>query len=434
MKRTTAILASLAIGLTAVAQTTAEPNRLLINDDQGSNRGFVINRVSGITFARVDGEVKAEVQIHSVDKDALQVSITRTPACEAFKIDVLPRSIANMLPSQTAIINYLDTYGSGKKYYEDFINGNMTGLDLVAGGDYTLVTVGIDSYGVQDGVCRENFTAPAIPVVGDPQVAAKLVEATKTSFTVEFTPNNDVSSYYTVAGEKGTMEQQYEQFGPMFGFASFTEMIMKWGIAKQEASTNIWNEMAPNTDYEIFIVACDKNGNPAKPVVFETSTLSLGGHGDASVEIKLGAYKLENWDNEMKPSQFITFTPNDQAASFRFGVYTAAQYDASSEEIKAALCSEPPMPDMLNWFFYEALTTDFQIDPATEAMAIAAAKNIDGEWGKVTELRFTTPDERPTSAPASGTVTPRLAPVKMPASPGRIPCFAAPRKIELRQK
>ena len=429
-------MASLAVGISSFAQTTAEPNRLFLNDEAGGTRGYVIDRMSDITFGRVDGEVKAEVQIHSVEKDALKVSVTRTAACEAFRIDVLPRSIANMLTTPTAMVNYMDSHSPAQQYSQDFTEADLTGLELVDGGDYTLVTVGIDAYGVQDGVCRANFTAPAIPVAGDPKVTATLKEATTTSFTVEFVPNSDVSSYYTVAGEKGTMEEQYEQFGPMFGFASFTEMIMKWSIEKQGTESVTWKDMAPNTEYEVYIVACDKYGNPAAPQVFETATLSMGGQGDAKVDIKLGAYKLENWDNQMMPSQFITFTPNDQAGCFRFSVYKAEQYDAQADEIKSGLCSEPPMPSMANWFFYEPITTDFQIDPATECVAIAAAKNIDGVWGEVNELRFTTPNERPTSAPATGKIIPRISPRKTTATftQGKFPQLESPKRMTLIQK
>ena len=80
-------MASLAVGISSFARTTAEPNRLFLNDEAGGKRGYVIDRTSDITFGRVDGEVKAEVQIHSVEKDALKVSVTRTAACEAFRID-----------------------------------------------------------------------------------------------------------------------------------------------------------------------------------------------------------------------------------------------------------------------------------------------------------------------------------------------------------
>jgi hypothetical protein len=47
------------------------------------------------------------------------------------------------------------------------------------------------------------------------------------------------------------------------------------------------------------------------------------------------------------------------------------------------------------WFQYETLTTDYQINPGLKCVAIAAAKNSLGEWGPVTELYFTTPDNVP---------------------------------------
>lgn len=428
MKKTATILTSLAISLSAFAQSAAEPNRLFVNDGQGSYKGFVIERVADLTFAKVEGEVKADVKIHAVEADALELSVTRSEACQGFQIGVLPRTVANALSTPSSLINYLENNAETATSYEDFNHGKMTGISLVAGGDYSLITVGIDQYGVKDGICREDFTAPSIPVKGNPQVTASLAEATTTSFSVKFVPNADTSVYYTVAGDKGSIERQYEQFGPMMGLTSMTQLVMSWGLENSGTQTKTWKDMAPNTDYEVYIVACDRDGNPAQPVIFETSTLSLGGHGEAAVDITLGDYKLTDWDGKQLPSQFITFTPNDQAACYRFGVYTAEQYDASTDEIKGDLCSEPPMPDMANWFFYETLTTDFQIDPGTDIVAIAAAKNIDGTWGNVNEYRFTTPSQMPAAKaadlPAAGsTVTPRLKASKIPfhAMKGKVP-------------
>jgi hypothetical protein len=117
----------------------------------------------------------------------------------------------------------------------------------------------------------------------------------------------------------------------------------------------------------------------------------LGGDGEANVTITLGKYELAEWWGEMLPSQYITFTPNDQSSAYRFGVYTAEQYDPYADAIKADLCSNPPVPTS-GWFFYEEISTDYQINPNTECVAIAAAKNINGEWGPITEVRFTTPE------------------------------------------
>lgn len=423
MKKIAILMASLILGTAAYAQNETEPNRLLINDTAGATKGYVINRVQDVTFGRVDGVAQAQLQVHEVGDNQVTVSITRSEACEAFKLDVLPRPVAAMLTDDAALINYFDSRCSQTLYYEDFVQGSMTGITLTPGGEYTLVSIGLDKYGVEDGVCRVDFQAPTIPVVGNPKVDASLESATTTSFTVKFVPNSDVTTYYTVAGEKGELAEQYLQFGAMFGFASMTDMVVAWGIPKEGTTTNTWNDMAPNTDYEVYIVCYDKNGNPAPMQIFECATASQGGEGKATVDIKIGDYKMADWGGEMKPSQFVTFTPDDQTASYRFGVYIAEQYDASPADIKEALCSEPPMPSMANWFFYDPLTTDFQIDPNTECVAIAAGKNIKGQWGDVTEVRFTTPAAA-ASAPATGYVLPRLKAQKnITLTPGKVPQF-----------
>lgn len=434
MKKIAILMASVVLGASAYAQTSSEPNRLFVNDNGGIKTGYVLERITDLSFARVEGDVKAEVQIHEVTDKDLTVSITRTEGCQAFKLDVLPRSIAGMLTNDAAMINYINTQRKPGTFYEDFVRGNLSGIELLPGGEYTVVTVGIDQYGCEVGVCRENFNAPSVPVVGNPTVKATLKEATMYSYTVEFEPNSDVSTYYTVAGEKGTMQGQYEQFGPMFGFTSFNDMIMSWGIAKSGVTTTTWDNEAPNTDYEIFIVALDKNGNPAPYQVFEVSTLSKGGHGEAKVDITLGAYKLEDWNGEMKPSQYMTFTPNDQASCYRFSVYMEDIYDENEAVIKEDLCSDPPMPTAY-WFFYEPMTTDYQIDPGKKCVAVGAAKNADGEWGEVTVLRFTTPESvAGVQSAGSNKIMSRRAERKQPMTftPGKAPALHSPRAIEIR--
>lgn len=433
MKKIAIFMASLMLGVSAYAQTSSEPNRLFVNDNGGGKKGYVIERLTDLSFARVEGEVKAEVEIHEVTSENLTVSITRTPECKAFKLEVLPRTIAGMLSNDAAMINYMNTQAKPGTFYEDFKRGTLSGVELIPGGEYTLVTVGIDEYGCEVGVCRENFNAPAIPVEGNPQVNSTLKEATLYSFTIEFTPNSDVSSYYTVAGEKGTMQAQYEQFGPMFGFTNFNDMIMSWGIAKNGVTTNTWDNMAPNTDYEVFIVALDKYGNPAPYQVFDVSTLAMGGKGEAKVDIKLGDYKLADWGGEMKPSQYITFTPNDQASCYRYNVYMEDIYDQNTDVIKEDLCSDPPMPTAY-WFFYEAMTTDFQINPGSKCVAVGAAKNADGEWGEITELRFTTPATASAPANVSNVIVPRMSERKRTSvfTPGKAPELRATGTIEIR--
>lgn len=431
MNKFSILMAGLLMGGTAFAQTQAveNPNRLFMTEGAGETKSYVLDRVSEISFARVEGDVKAEVQVLSATTEGIKVNVQRSDACMSFKITALPYTTAAQLTDPAVAINFINNRCQYATCYEDFNGGVLSGMDLKAGGEYAVMTIGIDEYGTEVDVCSDRFTIPAAPVVGDPKVECTLVDAQRDSFTVSFKPNADVSSYYCVAGDKGSIERQYVQFGPMFGFASMADLIRAWGVERQGDTENTWSDMAPNTEYEVFILALDANGNPAPYQVFECSTLSLGGDGEATVTITPGDYKLTMWDNQMLPSQFFTFTPNDQASCYRFGVYTKEQYEAQREEIRQYICSEPPMPDMAHWFFYEEMTTDFQINPNTEIVAVAAAKNINGEWGPLTELEYTTPAE--VSGDAVNAPVNRPKPQRRAFKPGYVPALGFSGKVSM---
>lgn len=66
----------------------------------------------------------------------------------------------------------------------------------------------------------------------------------------------------------------------------------------------------------------------------------------------------------------------------------------------------------VNWFFYEPTVGEYQVNPSTDIVIIAAAKNGNGEWGEVNTFRYTTPADcegytAPASAPARKEFTPR---------------------------
>lgn len=429
MKKFSIFLASLLTGVAAIAQTqpVENPNRLIMTDAAQTTKAYVLDRVSELSFARVEGDVKADVQVLSATTEGIKLNVQRSEACMSFKITAIPYATAAQLTNPAAAINYINNRCKYATCYEDFDGGMLSGMELSAGGDYAVMTIGIDEYGAEVDVCSARFSVPAAPVVGDPKVECTLVDAQLESFTVSFKPNSDVTSYYCVAADKGSIERQYIQFGPMYGFTSMADLIRAWGVERQGDTENTWKNMAPNTEYEVFVLALDANGNPAPYQVFNCTTLSLGGDGEAKVTITPGDYKLTDWGGQMLPSQFFTFTPNDQAASYRFGVYTKEQYDKEREVIRAQLCSEPPVPDLANWFFYTELTTDFQVNPNTAIVAIAAAKNIKGEWGPVTEVELTTPAEAAAAAPAAK----RPVPQRRAFRPGYVPSFGMGGKVSL---
>lgn len=393
MKKILLVIAALLLSCGLYAQNTGI-NRLLLHSNTGT-KGFILNNVDSLTFANVEGEVAASIELIDYDLEKLTVAVTRTPSCASYKIALEPTvKIANM--SDEYLATYIDEQEDAV-YNQDFTEAEMTGIEILPSTEYTIMTVGIDVYGVLCDVKKVEFTSPAETILGKPEVATEIVEVNKFDFSVKFTPNEDVSKYSVVAGAKGEMQSQYETFAPMFGFSNIGQMIEMWGLPYTEVDTVQWKDLAPGTVHEVYIQAWDKDGKMAPYQIFEVTTESLGGEGTAEVTITIGKYELADWGGEMLPSQFVTYTPNDQASAYRFGVYLAEAYDTAAEVIKQDLCSEPPVP-MPNWFFYEEVNTDYQINPNTEFVVIAAAKNIKGEWGPISEVRHTTPADMPSKS------------------------------------
>lgn len=402
MKKIALLCASVLAAFGGFAYAQDVPNRVIVNSNSGNSQGYVIEDIRDISFARVEGEVAAKVVVNDVALDKLGLDITMTEGCRSFQLGVFPATIASQMKT-AAGASARFSRGSYETYYQDFTGAELSGLELKAGGEYAVVTLAYDMYGTPCHSEVVEFDTPAPEIVGNPDVEVTVTDRTKYSFTANFKPNADCLGYYCVAAEKGVLEQQYESFGPMFGFVNMNEMIVQWGLSRDSEESNTWKDMAPNTDYEIYIAMMDANGNFAPYKVVETSTLSLGGSGAAYVDIELGDYKLNDWNGEMLPSQFVTYKPNDQASCYRFGVYLEDEFNADKQGIIDDLCTDPMMPTA-NWFFYETLSTDYQINPNTNFVVIAAAKNADGEWGEVNEKHFTTP------ASVQG------APAKMPAT------------------
>lgn len=430
MKKILFTLVAFLVGFTAYAQS--DVNRMLIVDKNGYFKGFALENVDYASFANVTGEVRADVTISDVALDKIVMSVTRTSACQGFKLVCVPTvQIANY--TDQGLAQFIDS-DNDYTYYQDFKDGELTGIQLEPRTDYTIATVGIDEYNVLCDISRVDFTSPSVPVTGAPYVEVSLEGVTKTSATVMFTPNEDTYQYSYVLGEKGSLQQQYEMFASMFGYKNIGEMIEAWGIVHTEEDVHTWTGLVPGAEYEIFIQTRDTQEVMPEHQVFYLKTESLGGEGEASVEVTLGDYKKTEWDGEMLPSQFVTYTPNDQASCYRFGVYLASIYDPEAEAIKDELRTDcPEGVTATAWYSYESITTDYQINPNTEFVIIAAAKNINGEWGPITEVRHTTPATVNMPAKQTSTIGKRKAPKKANMR-GMLPTINKTQKATLKAK
>lgn len=372
-------------------------DNLIVQNSNGTKDEFAVDNIDSLTFKNVEGRVAADIEVLSYTENSATLNITRTPSCVGFKMVCFPYEdvVSFSTKKLVSIINDNIT----TIYYEDFKEEVVTDLVLEPNTEYAFFTVGIDEYGLLCDLTKKRFATANPDLVGDPQVDIEVVDNNLYDLTLKFTPNADASKYCILIGEEGEIEVQYTMFAYAFGWNTIKDMVKDWGFEFTGVSEYQYLDMAPNTIYEVYILAWDINGVTAPYTIFKFKSKSTGGEGIAKVDIELGKYALTEWPYEdtttiTLPSQFITFTPNDQTSAYRYNVVLEENYLKDIDGYQEDLCSEP-FTTTLNWFQYETLTTDFQIDPGTKCVAIAAARNTNNEWGPVTELFFTTPDEMP---------------------------------------
>lgn len=382
------------IGFSAYAQT--QPERIVVHQKSGEVVGYQPSAVDSISFPLVEGKVAADVEVLEVGIDQATIKVTRTPSCEAFKLANIPAVTANRLTEDIAMINYVNQ-ATNQFYYANFEAGILKDASMQADTKYVLVTVGYDKYKTPCSVVRVPYKTAKKPLVGDPQVTSTVAEVGKRSFTLNFKPNADVGGFATVAGKVGEMQMQFEQWGTMMGLKNFGDLVKSWGVQNPETFT--WNDMEPNTDYEVFVQAWDKENTYADCDTLKVKTEKLGDSGAAAVEVLEEEYKYAEWDGMQLPTVVLTFSPNQSSSCYRYKVVLKSEYEKDPEGHKSELPMDPPMPSMVGWFFYEPLTTEFQINPNVEYVVLTVAKNGDNKWGEVGVKMMKTPAEVPGAKP-----------------------------------
>ena len=155
---------ALAMSTGVQAQTDVVPNRMIIHSSVAS-KAYAVDHVDSISFARKEGEVKANVEFLRYEKDedendVVYVKVTRTDPSSTFRIDVLPTNTAKQYDDLT-FARYFERM-SGTQLAEDFSEGKLSGFarEFTANTSYTVVTLAYDEYGVPCQVSRAEFKTP----------------------------------------------------------------------------------------------------------------------------------------------------------------------------------------------------------------------------------------------------------------------------------
>lgn len=401
---------ALAMSTGVQAQTDVVPNRMIVSSKVDS-KAYAVEHVDSIYFARKEGEVKANLEFLRYEKnedegDIVYVKVTRTDPSSTFRIDVLPTNTAKQYDDLT-FARYFERM-SGTQLAEDFSEGKLSGFttEFTANTSYTVVTLAYDEYGVPCQVSRAEFKTPKVPTVGTPSVTYTIDETTSSSFTLTVTPNKDCEEFYWCQFEKGKAQEQFEQWGPMFGLSSIEAMIKQFsGKPYSEEATNTWNELAPGTDYEVAVLPVDVEGNFGDLVYIYVTTKGQGGEGIAQVTATVGDF-VKYEDSYV---QTVTFTPNDQTALYHDAICAKDKYEELGGDKWAKEYLMQDIKEDPNWNQYGVDKYPFTATPNTAYYALALAKNAKGEWGPLTKHEFTTG-----AAPAG------VAPAKVVSLPKRV--------------
>ena len=206
----------------------------------------------------------------------------------------------------------------------------------------------------------------------NPSVEITLGEVTTTSLKATFTPNNDCKKYHILADTQANMEMWMTMMG-----ASLEDLVVMWGVEKSSAYTHTWNDLAPNTEYTVYALPKDADGNAGELVTTTVTTEQSGGTGTSVIELVVEVLT--------KTSVKTTATPNEETAVYHYGLIEKSYFDEIGEEAAIQLFREDPYP------FYEVDVWEWiDLTPETDYYAIATGQNSAGEWGETTIVAFRT--------------------------------------------
>lgn len=124
----------------------------------------------------------------------------------------------------------------------------------------------LESHGIQQHDC----TAP----VDNPEVTITVDEVMETEVTATFTPNDECATYYYMIGT----EEEFDQWMAATGL-ELSEYLQTYGMPGEYAISNTFGDLIPNTDYLIYAVPADADGNLYE-LAQESVTTTPGGGGD----------------------------------------------------------------------------------------------------------------------------------------------------------
>ena len=200
-------------------------------------------------------------------------------------------------------------------------------------------------------------------------------EVTTTSVKVTFTPAGECASYFILLGTEAEMNQWVTVMG-----VSLEQLIESWGGEKSGTTTSTWDKQIPNTEYTVYALSKDIEGETIQLDTIKVTTEILGGEGVSVIDVQVEVLS--------KTSAYLVVTPNEETSEYHYILIEQAYADSIGVDSTMNILHEDPyaLYDVDRWEWID-------LRPETEYFAIAQGKNVKGEWGEITKVEFITTTE-----------------------------------------
>ena len=228
------------------------------------------------------------------------------------------------------------------------------------------VITALVAFGIQEYECGEE------PETAEPIIDITVGEVTYTTVEATFTPVGECASYIILLSTEAEMQQWITWMG-----ASLEQLIESWGGKKTGTAKSTWNKLVPNTEYTLYALSKDADGNTIQLDTKKVSTAILGGEGVSVIDVKV--------EVKTTTSVFVTATPNEETSEYHYILIEKLYADSIGVDSTMQILHEDPyaLYDIDEWEWID-------LSAETEYFAIAQGKNVNGEWGEITKIEFKT--------------------------------------------
>ena len=228
------------------------------------------------------------------------------------------------------------------------------------------VITALAAFGIQEYECGEE------PEGTEPIIDITVGEVTYTTVEATFTPVGECASYIILLGTEAEMQQWITWMG-----MSLEQLVESWGGKKTGTAKSTWNKLIPNTEYTLYALSKDADGNTIQLDTKKVSTAILGGEGVSVIDVKV--------EVKTTTSVFVTATPNEETAEYHYILIEKLYADSIGMDSTMQIIYEDPyaLYDVDEWEWID-------LKAETEYFAIAQGKNVNGEWGEITKVEFKT--------------------------------------------